>query len=561
MNRGFPVYFLLLVIVLFSFPPEVRGQSDVTEVQNLRLGMLPFRAAGDIGLTETKIISQIMLNQLSEYQSFNLVEVQNKELQRETSFQLSGLVNEEEMVELGQRLELTFLITGNVEGKGKNVKLTLQVTEIENGRVVYGKISEFSKEEIEKGLRIFVNELAADLEKLALGNSLDEIETYITLHMWDKAYAGIKEYRAVYGDTPRLQSIRKKLFSALADETRDRILHLQEYTGANEWIDLVPLLLAYSDASPDLEPFLLDLYDTYQEKLFEEWEEKKELIEDQIEAGQLDRAESELKEARREYPYNEGFAELQTQIDRQRAALHVQRAHIFKRSGNYTQAAFYVEKALTLVPDSAEYVQLLVEVETLKERREERKRTVASQKARWAPTRRNTHHLEASLSMSFYTDKLSQMYVDGAYPAAELAYLKYSPIAPPLYRYMHAGAGLTWGEERISGSAGSVQNNFLHPEIHGGIGAALRFTRFEFAVDARLALGVLHRKLDFDELDPSQSGKQIDITGSTGLRGLARYSFNNHFEAGICFGTSPVYVLGEGSLQRFSVGLAAGWTF
>jgi TolB-like protein len=538
-----------------------RGQELFNQKMEFRLGVLPFQAAEGLKESDALMISRILLTHLSERQVFDLVEVSKERIGAEVSFQLSGYVKQQEAIELGKKMDVQYILSGSCKSREKDVRVTVQLTHTKTGRAVYGKSEEFSKETVARQLRIYANEMAADIENMTIGTRLEEIETLLRLHMWQRAYAKIREYDTLHGATEQLRHLERDLRYELRKHTQERIERLQQNASSDEWIGLVPLFLAYERGGIELIPYLKDTYNRYNIQRKNEWNRKQRKIVTHIKEGSIELARELLDEARQHYSFKKDFRELETRLDKREAAIHYGNAKNFKRAGDYEQSFFYAKQALALHPASDEYSALLAEIEREQEIEKERSRTIQAKRARWKPTRRGNKQISTSIALSFYSDPLMQLYLEGGFPEAEVKYTVFQTILPPLHSTLSGGATLSWGTSTISGASGTLKNSFYYGTIYSGIGASFRFTRLVFALEAMTSIGVIQSSLNFDAIDPNRSGTSTNVTFSPGINGSIRYALGSHLVVGTSLGAAPVYVFGEGILKRFFLRIQSGWAW
>ncbi len=553
------LFFLISIFFLyFSSPPAF---SEIT-TERLRIGVVPFRALESIEVSDARMISEIVETHLSEYQSFELVEVGGDEIRQETAVQLSGLVSTEEAIEIGGRLSLRYLLSGTCTSEGDDgLRLTVLVGEVEAEQVVYGKTELFSKDDIETKLRIFVADLAAELEQLSFGQSVANIESLIRMHRWDEAYAALRTYFEVRGETEEYRRLVQEVYRGLEKRYLSHIRMIQEERSPREWIDDVPLFLVYGERGENRHDVLEDLYFDYNLQMTKEAAAAQERILSTAKRGNMSLARELLASANDMYPPTVELGELKKKLDSMDARRHADKARVFHRAGDYRQAQYYAKRALSLDSDTADYIRLLRRIEEAQAQDDEKRRTIEAEKPRWTPTRRKNRYVEVSTALAFYSDKLRKAYVDGGFPTMGVEYTQYSVVVPPLYRSVSGGAGVAWGESSFSGNNKSITSSFLHSELFGGIGVSLRFNSIEFGVELRGYGGVLSRSINFDQIDPSLSGEEWGLSLSPALQGYLRYGFGSHVLAGIAVNSSPVYLLGEGRLSRFRFALDLSWCF
>lgn len=556
---------IFLCIIGLLWVPGVFAET--AEGDLFRIGVLPFSYYENVTKSQAQIISQIVKTHLSERQILQLVELNSNELMEETAFQLSGAVENQDVLELGNRHDLNYILSGSCDTQNGNVQLTVQLTAMPGGRVVYGKTAELVKENIESDISLFIQALSGELEGIVIGRSLEDIETLIALHRWEDAYTMLRDYIDIYGENTETVRLKQQIFEHLYRNIQERIYRISKIKPTSEWQQLRLLMLTYyqdersGKVKDDLLLSLQEIHELYSIQRNSELNNAVESIKSQAEDGNIDYARQIYRETQKNYPYSVDLAQVEKYLDTIESELLAKTADNLLSGHKYRQAAYYAEKALFLFPASVEYLELVQKIEAEQKRDQELDRTVYSKRNSWAVSKRPLHTVKLQTSMIFYRDKLNEVFIDGGFPAAGIVWHKYSPILLPLYQFIDTEAKVSWGTNEQNMTGGELYADFLHIEILGGIGGALRFHKFTFELALRAGIGVLQRDLDMDDFNSSVSGVHYDYTGSVGLKGAAAYSFGTAYEAGLGIGIYPMYVIKEGIVNRTQASVWLGRSF
>ncbi|MDZ7794923.1 MAG: hypothetical protein U5P10_14885 [Spirochaetia bacterium] len=115
------VSFILALVLIPSLCAEV---ADTADERGLRIGVLPFRYYENVTASQAQIISEIVKAHLSELQIIQLIELGSDELMEETALQLSGAVKTQDVLELGRRYGLRYVLSGSCDTQNGNIQLT-----------------------------------------------------------------------------------------------------------------------------------------------------------------------------------------------------------------------------------------------------------------------------------------------------------------------------------------------------------------------------------------------------------------------------------------------------
>ncbi|MDZ7794924.1 MAG: hypothetical protein U5P10_14890 [Spirochaetia bacterium] len=278
-------------------------------------------------------------------------------------------------------------------------------------------------------------------------------------------------------------------------------------------------------------------------------------------AGNIVYARELMRENRKKYPYSIELAAVEAFLNSREAELWARRAGTCYRQISSGRPPTDANKALSLFPASTDYLELVQKIELKGKRERELERTVYSGRNDWAVSKRPAYGGKIHSSLTFYHDRLNEVYIDGGFPTVGIELQKYTPVLIPLYRYLDLDARLGWGTNEMNLSGGDLYADFYHLELLGGIGGILRFHTFSFAVGLHSGIGLLRRDLDMDDINSSASGMYYNPTGSVELQGSAAYSFGTAYDIGLGIRVSPMYVMNEGIVNRWQAALWLGRSF
>jgi len=558
------VSFILALVLIPSLCAEI---ADAADERGLRIGVLPFRYYENVTASQAQIISEIVKAHLSELQIIQLIELGSDELMEETTLQLSGAVQTQDVLELGRRYGLRYVLSGSCDTQNGNIQLTVQLTAIPGGRVMYGKTAELGTNTIESDISDFIRALAGDLEGKIIGRSLEDIKTLIALHHWDEAYAVLREYTDIYGESSATDQLKRVIFRIFYRDSKERMYQLSEVSPPPEWNEMVLLMLSYypgeqsGRAKQGLLTTLEELDGLHRQQRESEIAEIVKDIRSYAGAGNIAYARELMRENRKKYPYSLELAAVEAFLNSREAELWARKAENLLAADEQRQAAYYANKALSLFPASTDYLELVQKIELKGQRERELERTVYSGRNDWAVSKRALTAVKIHSSLTFYHDRLNEVYIDGGFPSVGIELQKYTPVLIPLYRYLELEARLGWGANEMNLSGGDLYADFYHLELLGGIGGILRFHSFSFAVGLHSGIGLLRRDLDMDEINSSASGMYYNPTGSVELQGSAAYSFGTAYDIGLGIRISPMYVMNEGIVNRWQAALWLGRSF
>ncbi len=170
MNRSIHLLFALLFVILTisgSFAAEKNNKPQIQTVDNY-IAIFDFEVkTGDKSISDP--LTDSVIHQLSQSDKYEIIDRGNmNKILKEQKFQMSGCVAQECKVEAGQILGVGKIVTGSVGIVGKTYYLTLQLIDVQTGKI------EFSVDDI---CKCEVDELLGSTKRLSkklLGEKVEE---------------------------------------------------------------------------------------------------------------------------------------------------------------------------------------------------------------------------------------------------------------------------------------------------------------------------------------------------------------------------------------------------
>lgn len=108
------------------------------------VAILNFKSIGTLDNNKAILFTKIFQDVLIKANIFNVIERENlKEILNEQQFQLTGITNNKNLVEIGKVANVKFLIIGSAHQVKDTYVLSVKIIDVENGHIIFSDKNEF----------------------------------------------------------------------------------------------------------------------------------------------------------------------------------------------------------------------------------------------------------------------------------------------------------------------------------------------------------------------------------------------------------------------------------
>ncbi|MEW6557007.1 MAG: CsgG/HfaB family protein [Elusimicrobiota bacterium] len=104
----------------------------------INFAVVDLRAISPVAVSDAVFLSTFFRKEILKNEQFNLLDRNNMDrILAEQGFQQTGCTTSECIVQIGKLLNVNYILTGNFGKLGDKYLITVQITDIESGKIVY----------------------------------------------------------------------------------------------------------------------------------------------------------------------------------------------------------------------------------------------------------------------------------------------------------------------------------------------------------------------------------------------------------------------------------------
>jgi len=209
--KGALAAFFLSSLLLF-LPPAVQGQET-----RIRIAVLDLLTSDSISPAEAAEINLLFRNAVSETAVFEVVERSMLDrMMEEQRMQLSGAIDESELISFGRILAVRQLLIGSAGRLFGRIVMTAQLLNAETGKIVFAQTLVTDEEDFYDDIRRFALEIASKAIDATVTITPEMIQDEIKKKRFIQAKRYLDVYITEHGITPETRNLRDQIVPSLA---------------------------------------------------------------------------------------------------------------------------------------------------------------------------------------------------------------------------------------------------------------------------------------------------------------------------------------------------------
>lgn len=218
---------LIITQIILFLAPVVFGDTHLNNPQStinsndgdlIRIAVMDLSITGNFDLEDDTALNEIFSNAIAETGIFNIAERENIEkVLGEISFQQSGLLDNEDMAEIGELEVAEYLLFGSIGSLFEKIVVSAKMVDVAKGRVVLARTLTTDKERFFGDIDRFALDIASAAVDLNLDVTPDMIEGAIAEQDFPKAKTYLDRYVADQGVDNQVRGFRERIVPNLAN--------------------------------------------------------------------------------------------------------------------------------------------------------------------------------------------------------------------------------------------------------------------------------------------------------------------------------------------------------
>lgn len=538
---------VFVLLIFFSALPQCFSS------ERLRIAVLDLLPREGVTTSEAEVISEIIRTEIIKTASFEVIEKkQMDKLFKETGFQLTGLVPEEEIIRIGEILKADFIMTGSLAILDGAISLATRIVSGTDGKSYFGNDMLTDKENIFTDLRDYSLAVSNTSIELTEGATLANVERFIKA----KDYEGARRRLSVFinrnGLSPDTYSLRATIDKGFARDLSKRARTALEYHNFSDAFQYLDDMLRLDPDNGEFEALRRKTQADYEG---ERKSSRKEM---------LNKCRALIRKKNYEaavyllsaYINLEGFTAKDTELTKLYDEIEAGYAKRYAGYARSLSAAGAYDKALEMMGKSLEldtrkqYVDLLAQVHARKNTSDDAVWQRINKKDFFEPGFRKDILVFAGPQIFLISDPFSQLHISGGYAAAEAGVHFQIPFMEPVLWSIPASLSFSRGSDVKTNPYNSIATDFFWLELHGGFGPVIALSYLDIGIFLEASFGLFNRSGSVTYMPTAESFETVN--GTFGLGGsfyaaaypLERLCVRIHYRylRQFLFGDAPVNV-------------------
>lgn len=487
-------YCIVFTLILFLFPFQLFCQ------QNNTIAVLDFKHPYGIEDVEAEQISEIIRTQIIITEEFTVLEKsQIDALFREAGFRLSGMVNEDTIIDIGNILLADYIITGSIARIDDDIVITSRFVSAETGINIFAEKLSTNETTIFTDLEVYAEAIANRAIELTYGTTLENVRKLIEMNNFEAAFQKLQLYHERYTEGQEKEAaavLQERIDRGLAESLYDkaRIAFRNQYY--EQALTRIEKAIHYDRNDNTYNRFFERAEQRYEQQLRKKYNAMVNGVKSLLRKGRYDEAKEVLDTYIRRRGItekNDKILELYTRINEGKARNKYQEAAAETRKKDFREALKDVQEAITLAPEDKRYIHYLSDIHRRNDAFNRRAYEMVEGKTFFQSGCREPFTLHATGLLQFFSDPYRELKVRGVYPGANLGLLYFYRFIDPLFINIFSDAAFTGGTNDQRFLEGTLTNNFWYLQLAGGAGGTLAFSYLDIGISAGIHAGILRR--------------------------------------------------------------------
>ncbi len=469
----------------------------ISAAERMRIAIFDFQNPCGIENYEAEQISEIVRTEIMVTEAFTVLEKsQVDKLFGETGFQLSGLVSEENIVELGNIIEADYVIDGSIGVIGGAITLTARLISLQSGENVFSSKLITVKETIFTDLARFSKSLANKTVELTYGLTAENIENLIRMRSYETAFRKLQLYKEKYGESEETATLEKEINRGIADEFFRKARFSLKQGYYNQAVSYTEQMFRFVPESTAYENFFKKLERARNRKERQARRDCIREVKQLINKGYLETAEKKLDDYLLLYGIDardESINALYTQIRESLAEEQYILSKSLLNQKKFDPALDAIMKAAEIFPGKEKYIDLVGVIHNRIEKSTRKTYKKVNRPPFFSIGSRLPVLLQTSGGIRFFNDPYDEIAIEGVYPDFDFRLMILSELLDPFHLTYVVNTAFTFGNSAADGANVSYSTSFWSPTLAAGFGTAVTLAYVDFGLFADLYGGVLHR--------------------------------------------------------------------
>ena len=220
-------YIIVLIVMFISSVSIAKNKEDEKKTDGkIKVAIMEFAAKGDISKKHSDFFSEIISNKIKEAHIFEVIERKQvneiiKTAQKETALQMSGIVGESDIVELGKIISVKQLVIGTVGELYGKIIITIRLVNAETGKNIFANTLFTTKKDFSDDISSLVAEISENAQIYNEIITIEKIKESYEDDNYRKAWNQMNRYLESGSLTEELKILRKKIVEELAEKYYD----------------------------------------------------------------------------------------------------------------------------------------------------------------------------------------------------------------------------------------------------------------------------------------------------------------------------------------------------
>jgi TolB-like protein len=481
----------VFTVILFLIPLSLFSQQKNT------IAVLDFTYPYGIEDFEAEQISEIIRTQIIITGEFTVLEKSQVDaLFHEAGFQLSGMVNEDTIIDIGNILHADYIITGSIARLNEDIVITSRFVSAATGINIFAEKLSTNETAIFADLEEYAGAIANRAVELTYGITLGNVKLLIEMNSFEAAFQKLQLYREQHPDGPEEETavLKERIDRGLAESLYDKakIAFRNKYYG--QALLYIERAMRYDRSGEIYNRFFDRAEKRYEMQLHKEYKALLNDVKALLRKGLYGEAEKVLDTyiRRKGITGKDGrILELYKRINEGYARKKYREAISDTRKNDFRDALEDVEEAITLEPEDERYVNYLSVIHRRSEAFNRSAYEMIERKPFFQSGYREPFTLHAAGQIQTFADPYRELKVRGVYPGAELGFTYFSRFVDPLFINFFSDAAITAGTNDQRFPEGTLTNSFWYLQLAGGLGGTLAFSYLDIGLGAGIHFGLL----------------------------------------------------------------------